>query len=86
MAKDCSRMLADWCSQRGHALDNSEALPSFLHDFSHYRLQVQPWRLQLAQRKPAQMAEIDRQLWVADGDLAGLGLPSPIQRLLSSAG
>ncbi len=77
--------LSEWCSRRGHTLDHSEALPSFVHDFSHYRLQVQPWRLQLARCKAAQLAEIDQQLWIADNELAGLGLPSPVQRLLSSA-
>jgi A/G-specific adenine glycosylase len=76
--------LAEWCSPRDLAPVGSQPLPAFVHDFSHYRLQVQPWRLQVSPEPSARLAELDQQRWVGEADLAGLGLPRPVQRLLSS--
>lgn len=74
--------LTAWCRSRGHELRRFEALPSFRHDFSHFRLQVQPWRLLLANRGGAEVADGERSAWFALSELAGIGLPRPVQRLL----
>ena len=63
--------------------DAAEALPVIAHTFSHYRLHLQPLRL----RKVAPRAGVGDNgdlRWVARAELASLGLPAPIRRLLDS--
>ncbi|KAB7764033.1 A/G-specific adenine glycosylase [Xanthomonas maliensis] len=66
----------------GH-YDRAEPLPPIVHTFSHYRLHLQPLRL----RKVALRAGVrdnDALRWVARADLATLGLPAPIRKLLDA--
>ena len=63
--------------------DNAEELPRIAHTFSHYRLHLQPLR----QRKVAPLDAVRDNadlLWVARGELASLGLPAPIRKLLEA--
>jgi A/G-specific adenine glycosylase len=59
-----------------------EALEPFEHVFTHFTLEVAPWKLQvlganrLGEGKPA--------TWMPLGDLAGAALPAPVRRLLRS--
>jgi len=57
-------------------------LASIAHGFTHYRLTLQPMRLDDARLKP-RVAE-DTLRWVARDDLRDLGLPAPIRRLLNA--
>lgn len=61
--------------------DNHEELPLIVHTFSHYRLHLQP----LHARKVAlrtQVGDNDGMRWVARAELADVGLPAPIRKLL----
>jgi A/G-specific adenine glycosylase len=57
-----------------------EALPSFEHGFTHYKLRVQPYRVALRSRTP-QIAQ-DRHQWLAMAQIAGAALPAPVKKLL----
>ncbi|HET9835464.1 MAG TPA: NUDIX domain-containing protein, partial [Rhodanobacteraceae bacterium] len=61
----------------------AEALPPLLHVFTHYRLRIHPllWR-----EVPAHGAVADSpdQRWCTREDLAALGIPAPVRRLLAA--
>ena len=63
--------------------DDAEELPVLVHAFSHYRLHLLPRRLRRIAAR-ARVGDNDAQRWVARADLATLGLPAPIRRLLES--
>lgn len=59
----------------------AQALPAFVHGFTHFRLHIRPYLL----RVPAAtigVAEADRRRWLAADELADLGLPAPVRSLL----
>ena len=61
--------------------DAAIELPLVVHTFSHYRLHLQPLQL----RKVAlhtRVGDNEQLRWVARGELATLGLPAPIRKLL----
>lgn len=74
---------AAWLRER---LDTEVAaarpLPAVDHSFTHFRLQAQPLRVELA-RRPRQAAE-PGWIWLALDDAAGAALPAPVKRLLRS--
>ncbi len=55
-----------------------EALPPFTHQFTHFRLQVTP----LAARAHGAAVRDDERRWLARDDVAALGLPTPVRKLL----
>ncbi|HEX7466100.1 MAG TPA: A/G-specific adenine glycosylase [Usitatibacter sp.] len=57
-----------------------DAIEPFEHAFTHFTLEVQPWRIELA--RASRVAQGKPATWVALDDLAGAALPSPIRRLL----
>lgn len=61
--------------------DAAEELPRVVHAFSHYRLHLQPLRLRKVAPRDAVRDNGDLR-WVARGELASLGLPAPIRKLL----
>jgi A/G-specific adenine glycosylase len=58
------------------------ALPAFEHVFSHFRLRIRPlhWRVSGSGR----IADNDDTRWAAAADLAAIGLPAPVRRLLDA--
>ena len=60
----------------------AEALPRFGHAFTHYRIDVQPWRLQAAEPAPPSAADLR---WQPLDALGALGLPQPVRRLLEAS-
>ncbi len=54
-------------------------LPGFNHTFTHFRLFIQPWRLQVDRLSVA--AEPGR-IWLSLDDLDGAALPTPVRRIL----
>ena len=56
-------------------------LPVISHQFTHFRLQMQPWLLELKAR-PLLLAN-QAWDWHACSDLQGLGLPAPVRKLLT---
>ncbi len=59
------------------------ALTPFVHTFSHYHLQVVPLLLERA-ISTGRVADVEGRGWYAPGDLATLGLPAPVRRLLET--
>jgi A/G-specific adenine glycosylase len=57
-----------------------EAMEPFEHAFTHFTLEVEPWRVRLG--KSARLAESSAGIWLPLADLAGAALPSPVRRLL----
>jgi A/G-specific adenine glycosylase len=61
-----------------------EALAPFEHAFTHFTLEVEPWRIQL--RAGGSVAEGKSAMWLPLADLAGAALPSPVRKLLARLG
>ena len=83
--------MENWLEQHhpGAQLD-SDPLPSLQHSFSHYHLQIYPWKAYLPEpgslQEPTPEYGADMtspaSLWYNLKQPANLGLPAPIQRLL----
>jgi len=63
--------------------ERAEQMPLIVHTFSHYRLHLQPLRLRKVALRKA-VRDDDGLRWVATADLASLGLPAPIRKLLNT--
>ena len=61
--------------------DNADELPLIVHTFSHYRLHLQPLHLRKVALKSKVGDNADLR-WVGRDELAALGLPAPIRKLL----
>ncbi len=61
--------------------DNAEELPLIVHTFSHYRLHLQPLNARKVALQP-RVGDNAELRWVTPAELAGLGLPAPIRKLL----
>ncbi len=61
-----------------------EPLAPFEHAFTHFTLEVVPWRVHL--KKAARLAQGTPAMWMPLSELAGAALPSPVKRLLQSLG
>ena len=59
-----------------------EALAPFEHAFTHYTLEVEPWRVEV--RAQAPLAAERAATWMPLADLAGAALPSPVRKLLKA--
>jgi A/G-specific adenine glycosylase len=59
-----------------------EPLEPFEHAFTHFTLEVEPWRVRLA--RPARIAAEKAAVWMPLAEIAGAALPSPVRKLLSS--
>ena len=89
---DTDADMRDWFAREMKGTyDNAEELPVVVHTFSHYRLHLQPLRLRKVALRDAVRDNDDSVFgtgqalrWVARGDLATLGLPAPIRKLLSA--
>jgi A/G-specific adenine glycosylase len=57
-----------------------EALEPFEHAFTHFTLEIAPWRIHV--RKGTRVSEGKSATWLALSDLAGAALPSPVRKLL----
>lgn len=58
-------------------------LPAMSHTFTHFRLHIQPWRLQA--ERPSQAGEAGKvgRLWLSLNELEGAALPTPVRRILA---
>jgi A/G-specific adenine glycosylase len=59
-----------------------EPLAPFEHAFTHFTLEVTPWRIE--PRRPIALAESKPAMWLPLSDLAGAALPSPVRKLLAA--
>jgi A/G-specific adenine glycosylase len=65
------------------ALDGETvALPAFEHAFTHFTLEVRPYRLRVPRGAAHALAREDGALWMPLQDIAGAALPAPIKKLL----
>lgn len=75
---DAARRLAASLSDSG-----ARELATIVHGFTHFRLAITPWLVQI-NRLPTQVAEADCWQWYGVAQWRGLGLPTPVRRLLES--
>lgn len=81
---DTEAQLRQWFADEVHGdYDAAEAMPPIVHAFSHYRLHLQPLRLRKVAPRPGVRDNADLR-WIGRAELASLGLPAPIRRLLDS--
>ncbi|MEL1263806.1 A/G-specific adenine glycosylase [Pseudoxanthomonas putridarboris] len=81
---DTDAGMRDWFAQEiAGDYDNAEELPLIVHTFSHYRLHLQPLRVRKVALRDT-VRDNDDLRWVARTDLATLGLPAPIRKLLGN--
>ena len=74
-----------WFDEHLHGdYTRAQVLPPIDHAFSHYKLQLQPLRV-LAQAR-GKIGDNDDLRWVAREELASLGIPAPIRKLLTNLG
>lgn len=72
----------DWLdAHAGVDYDRHEPLPAVAHGFTHYRLQIEPLRWRGARMRHAVGDNPDLR-WVARAELAALGLPAPVRKLI----
>ncbi len=69
------------CAQQHAQVDHAQALSAFTHIFTHYRLHIAPLLYDgaIAHQGVADNPELH---WYAADELATLGLPAPVRRLL----
>jgi len=66
------------------SFESGEPLPAIAHAFTHYRLHLRPLRWdEVAAR--VSVADNDDRRWVAPAELASLGIPAPVRRLLQES-
>jgi A/G-specific adenine glycosylase len=63
-------------------VENEEALTSFRHTFSHYHLEISPYKLNI--RSGSQVNDAGKYQWYTLETAMTLGLPTPIRKILSS--
>ena len=64
----------------GYQATLSGELPAFNHTFTHFRLFIQPWQLQV---KRSHTASEPGRIWLSLDDLEGAALPTPVRRILA---
>jgi A/G-specific adenine glycosylase len=61
--------------------DRHETLAAVAHGFTHYRLQIEPLRWRMTRSRDAVRDNPDLR-WTARGELAALGIPAPVRKLI----
>ena len=68
------------CRDRyGFVAQSQHALPRLSHSFTHFRLHIEPVRLQLAPRQ----ATVAGQIWLRPADALDAALPAPVRKLVA---
>ncbi len=77
------KQLRQFCQREfGVLFDELQVLETFRHTFSHYHLDIHPVAITL-KRLPAKVMEDERQIWYNPRKPSAIGLPKPVQLLLS---
>ncbi|MES2859760.1 MAG: A/G-specific adenine glycosylase [Pseudomonadota bacterium] len=63
--------------------DSAKVDSAIVHSFSHYRLRIHPMRISAAAR--AEVGDNPDLRWASRAELAAIGLPAPVRRLLEPA-
>jgi A/G-specific adenine glycosylase len=77
-AKPAAALAREW----GLRAAQVQALPRFEHAFTHFTLDVLPWRMRVRRASPFTAGKAG--VWLAWDELGAAALPSPIRRLLAS--
>lgn len=84
----CTPLLGDgdpdtaaWLQSQQLRVLSHDALPAFSHAFTHFDLQLQPQQIEVLQ---GDVLGESRWQWIDAEQLARLGLPAPIRRMLTS--
>ena len=72
----------DWCARHGLALVDARRWSAFRHTFSHFHLEIEPWRVRVEPAAGGTM-EPSGLVWYKWPALAGVGLPAPIRGLVT---
>lgn len=64
------------------SVETEESLTGFRHTFSHYHLEISPYKLRV--KTGNQIHETEKYQWYSLADAMTLGLPTPIRTILSS--
>lgn len=64
----------------GFSALEARPLPAFTHGFTHFRLAIRPWCVQVS--KPHRL-ESPGQIWMPLSELTGAALPAPVRRILT---
>lgn len=64
----------------GYQPGDVEALPILDHAFTHFRLRIQPWRVEVSR---SSRVEAPGSLWLSLDDLEGGALPAPVRKILA---
>ncbi|MEO1766335.1 A/G-specific adenine glycosylase [Thiobacter aerophilum] len=75
MEEDCAQVAL----RLGQRPLRSRALPAFMHDFTHFRLRIEP---HLVEVQPVRQVAEPGRLWLPLSELQGAALPAPVRRLL----
>ncbi|MEO6959022.1 MAG: A/G-specific adenine glycosylase [Burkholderiaceae bacterium] len=70
------------CINWGETIEEARKMPVISHTFSHFKLQIEPWRLLC--RTPLIAEPTTQQAWISIHNLKTTALPAPIKKLLSS--
>lgn len=74
---------ARWVKQRiGLSLVSADALPPFVHAFTHYRLAITPWLVRVGRKARAE--DPASTVWLPLAEVRGAALPAPVKKLLLS--
>ena len=73
-----------WSAHIGTARSEGAALDPIDHAFSHYRLQLHPLRWNGVEAAP-RLRDNDALRWLRYDELATLGIPAPVRRLIEAA-
>lgn len=75
--------IASWLLGQGLQASQLRPLPALTHEFTHFRLQLQPWFCVVNEAGVA-VAEVADRGWFERPEIERRGLPAPILRLLAS--
>lgn len=79
----CGREPAAWCAEQlGVEPCRVEILPRRYHDFTHFRLDISPVRLELG-ALPTRLADSGGRCWYDPANPPALGLAAPVARILA---
>ena len=81
---DTDALMRQWFAHQAHGdYDAAQELPPIVHTFSHYRLHLRALRLRKVAPRD-RVGDNEDLRWIARDELATLGLPAPIRKLLDS--
>jgi A/G-specific adenine glycosylase len=68
------------CRDRyGFVAQSQQALPRLSHSFTHFRLHIEPFRVQLAPHRTTSSSQI----WLSPADALEAALPAPVRKLVA---